>query len=104
MLPSFFRRRFDSDEVSGQHAYIPLGDVDESKEFKSMVDELEGESPLQEEEQSFSNETQRQDGLRRVLGTLAFLVPSFLEPKRNEAKPLRPTAWLGNADHSYHPG
>lgn len=101
MLPSFFKRRFDSDEVTGRHAYTPLGDVDESKEFKSLVDEVEGDSPLQEEEQSFSNETRRQDGLRRVLGTLALLlVPSFLEPKRTEAKPLRTTAWLGNASRT----
>lgn len=100
MLPSFFKRRFDSDEVTGRHAYTPLGDVDESKEFKSLVDEVEGDSSSQEEEQSF-NETRRQDGLRRVLETLALLlVPSFLEPKRVEAKPLRSTAWLGNADHT----
>lgn len=100
MLPSFFRRRFDSDEVTGRHAYTPLENVDESKDFKSMVDEFEGESPLQEEEQSFPNETKRQDGLSKVLGALALLVPSFLEPKRVEAKPLRSTAWLGNADHT----
>ncbi|KAG6365843.1 hypothetical protein INS49_000019 [Diaporthe citri] len=39
MLPSFFRRRYDSDEATRRHAYIPLEDVDESKEFKSLVDE-----------------------------------------------------------------
>lgn len=103
MLPSFFRRRFDSDEVTGRHAYTPLEDVDESKEFKSLVDEVERDSHLQEGEQSFPKEThwQRQDGLRRVLKSLALLlVPSFLEPKRIEAKPLRSTAWLGNADHT----
>lgn len=100
MLPSFIRRWYDSDEVSGRHAYTPLEDADEGKEFKSLVDEVEGYSPQQEEEQSFSNETQRLHGLRRALKTLAWLVPSFLEPKRAEAKPLRSTAWLGNADHT----
>lgn len=100
MLPSFIRRRYDSDEVSGRHAYTPLEDADEGKEFKSLVDEVEGYSPQQEEEQSFCGETQRKDGLRRALKTLAWLVPSFLEPKRVEAKPLRSTAWLGNADHT----
>lgn len=100
MLPSFFRRRFDSDDATGRHAYTPLEDVDERKEFKSLVDELEGDSSLQEEEQSFSNGTRRQGGLRRVVEALAWLVPSFLEPERSEAKPLRSTAWLGNADHT----
>lgn len=100
MLPSFIRRRYDLDEVSGRHAYTRLEDADEGKEFKSLVDEVEGYSPQQEEEQSFPNETQRQHGLRRALKTLAWLVPSFLEPKRVEAKPLRSTAWLGNANHT----
>lgn len=100
MLPSFFRRRYDSDEVSGRHAYTPLEDADESKEFKSLVDEVEGYSPQQEEEQSFSNETQRQNGLKRALKTFAWLIPTFLEPKRAEAKPLRSTAWLGNGHHT----
>lgn len=100
MLPSFFRRRYDSDETTRRHAYTPLEDVDESKEFKSLADEVGGDSPSQEEEQSFPNEAQPQDGLRRSLGTLAFLVPSFLEQRRNEAKPLRSTAWLGNSDHT----
>lgn len=104
MLPSFFRRRHDSDEGTGRHAYTPIEDVDESKELKSLVDEVEGDSVLREGEQSLSQEThwhwQRQDGLKRVLETLALFVPSFLEPKRTEAKPLRPTAWLGNADHT----
>lgn len=100
MLPSFFRRRFDSDEATGRHAYTPLEDVDESKEFKSLVDEGEGNSTLQGEEHSSYNETQRQQCLRRVLRILTLLIPSFLEPKRTEAKPLRSTAWLGNANHS----
>lgn len=100
MLPSFIRQRYDLNEVAGRHAYAPLENADESKEFKSLVDEVERHLPLQEEERSFSNETLRQDILRRVLGTLALLAPSFLEPKRTEAKPLRSTAWLGNADHT----
>lgn len=100
MLPSFFRRRYDSDEGTGRHAYTPLENADESKEFKSLVDEVEGDSSLREEEQSFSNQTKREDVTRRVLKALALLVPSFLEPKRPEAKPLRSTAWLGNAHHT----
>ena len=104
MLASFIRQRYDSDETTGRHAYTQLGDVDSSKEFKPLVDEAEDDSPLAAVEQSFPINTRRRDALRRVLRALAFLVPSFLEPKRNEAKPLRPTAWLGNADHSYHPG
>lgn len=100
MLPSLFRRPFNSDEATERHAYTPLQDVDESKEFKSLVDEVEGDSPPQGEGQSFSNETQRRECLRKLLKVLALLVPSFLEPKRVETKPLRPTAWLGNANHS----
>jgi hypothetical protein len=102
MLPSFIRRRYDTDEITGPHAYAPLGDDDSSKEFKSLVDEAEEDSPLEPEEKSFHNDAQRRDGLRRVMKALVFLIPSFLEPKPNDVKPLRPTAWLGNADHSYH--
>lgn len=100
MLPSFIRRHYDSDETTGWHAYTPLENNDEGKEFKSLVDEVEEQSSLQAEEEAFPIETQRRDGLRRVLQALAFLVPSFLEPRRSEAKPLRSTAWLGNVDHT----
>lgn len=100
MLPSFIRRHYDPDETTGRHVYTPLENNDEGKEFKSLVDEVEEQSSLQAEEQSFPIQTQRRDGLKRVLKTFAFLVPSFLEPARNEAKPLRSTAWLGKADYT----
>lgn len=98
MLPSFIRRHYDPDETTRRHAYTPLENSDEGKEFKSVVDEVEGQSSLQTEE-SFPIGTQRRDGLKTLLKTLSFLVPSFLEPAQNEAKPLRSTAWLGNVDH-----
>lgn len=104
MLPSFIGRHYDPDETTSRHAYTPLENNDEGKEFKSVVDEVEEQPPPQAEEQIFPIHTQRRDGLRRVLKTLSFLVPSFLEPEPNEAKPLRSTAWLGNINHTHRFG
>ncbi|KAL1864551.1 hypothetical protein Daus18300_007566 [Diaporthe australafricana] len=80
--------------MAGRHSYTPLKDAAEGEEFKHLVDQVEGDSPVQIEEQPLATEAQRRNGLRRVLKTLSFLVPSFLEPQGNGPKPLRSTAWL----------
>lgn len=98
MLPSFIRRRNDSDEASGRHAYTPLQHVEENKQSNPLVDEVEEGLELQAEEELYFGGTQGSNTLSRVSKSLAFLVPSFLEPKRKEAKPLRSTAWLGNSN------
>ncbi|POS74098.1 hard surface induced protein 3 [Diaporthe helianthi] len=94
MLPSFIRRRNDSDDTTGRHAYAPLQDVEEIKEFNPLFELVEEGSASQTEEQPFLDGTQRLEGLKRVLNSLAFLAPSFLGPKNKDSKTLRSTAWL----------
>ncbi|KAL0936004.1 hard surface induced protein 3 [Colletotrichum truncatum] len=94
MLPSFLQPRNDSDDTDGRYPYNPLGDFDSSEEFKPLVDETEDDSISEAEDSLLPINTRRRDALTRFLRALSFLVPSFLGPKENKAKPLRPTAWL----------
>ncbi|KAL2884413.1 hypothetical protein SGCOL_000359 [Colletotrichum sp. CLE4] len=94
MLPSFLRANNDSDGADGRHAYAPLGSFDSSKEYKPSVDGAEDNSVLEAENSLLPINTRRQDAWRRVSRAASFLVPSFLGPKEDKAKPLRSTAWL----------
>ncbi|KAI3393237.1 hypothetical protein diail_4564, partial [Diaporthe ilicicola] len=74
--------------MTERHSYTLLSAVDEGEEFKPPADEVEGHSPAETEEQIFPAGSLGRNGLRGLLQTLSLLVPSFLETKDNEAKPL----------------